>query len=60
MIWYGLTVFLSSAVLLVLEITAGRLIAPYVGSPFSSRELKRPRRPNLQAILTDEHASRYE
>ena len=29
--WYGLTVFLSSAVLLVLEITAGRLIAPYVG-----------------------------
>ena len=31
MIWYGATVFLSSAVLLVLEITAGRLIAPYVG-----------------------------
>ena len=29
--WYGLTVFLSSAILLVLEITAGRLIAPYVG-----------------------------
>lgn len=29
--WYGLTIFLSSAVLLVLEITAGRLIAPYVG-----------------------------
>jgi len=29
--WYGVTVFLSSAVLLVLEITAGRLIAPYVG-----------------------------
>ncbi len=29
--WYGITVFLSSAVLLVLEITAGRLIAPYVG-----------------------------
>ncbi|HEY5740596.1 MAG TPA: fused MFS/spermidine synthase, partial [Gammaproteobacteria bacterium] len=29
--WYGATVFLSSAVLLVLEITAGRLIAPYVG-----------------------------
>ncbi len=31
MIWYGATVFLSSAILLVLEITAGRLIAPYVG-----------------------------
>jgi predicted membrane-bound spermidine synthase len=30
-IWYGITIFLSSAVLLVLEITAGRLIAPYVG-----------------------------
>ncbi|MGD8838108.1 MAG: fused MFS/spermidine synthase [Gammaproteobacteria bacterium] len=29
--WYGATVFLSSALLLVLEITAGRLIAPYVG-----------------------------
>ena len=29
--WYGFTVFLSSAILLVLEITAGRLIAPYVG-----------------------------
>jgi predicted membrane-bound spermidine synthase len=29
--WYGLTIFLSSAILLVLEITAGRLIAPYVG-----------------------------
>ena len=29
--WYGATVFLSSAILLVLEITAGRLIAPYVG-----------------------------
>ena len=29
--WYGITIFLSSAVLLVLEITAGRLIAPYVG-----------------------------
>ena len=28
---YGATVFLSSALLLVLEITAGRLIAPYVG-----------------------------
>lgn len=31
LIWYGIAVFLSSAVLLVLEITAGRLIAPYVG-----------------------------
>ena len=30
-ILYGFTVFLSSAVTLVLEITAGRLIAPYVG-----------------------------
>ena len=30
-IWYGLTIFLSSAILLVIEITAGRLIAPYVG-----------------------------
>lgn len=30
-ILYGATVFLSSAVTLVLEITAGRLIAPYVG-----------------------------
>ncbi|MEM7292367.1 MAG: fused MFS/spermidine synthase [Pseudomonadota bacterium] len=29
--WYSATVFLSSAILLVLEITAGRLIAPYVG-----------------------------
>ncbi len=28
---YGFTVFLSSALLLVLEIVAGRLIAPYVG-----------------------------
>lgn len=28
---YGFVVFLSSAILLVLEITAGRLIAPYVG-----------------------------
>ena len=28
---YGATVFLSSALLLVLEIVAGRLIAPYVG-----------------------------
>lgn len=31
LLWYGATVFISSAVLLVLEITAGRLIAPYVG-----------------------------
>ena len=31
LIWYGTVVFLSSAILLVLEITAGRLIAPYVG-----------------------------
>jgi predicted membrane-bound spermidine synthase len=29
---YALTVFLSSALLLVLEIVAGRLIAPYVGA----------------------------
>jgi len=29
---YGLTVFASSALLLVLEIVAGRLLAPYVGS----------------------------
>lgn len=29
--WYSTAIFLSSAVLLVLEITAGRLIAPYVG-----------------------------
>ncbi len=28
---YGLIIFLSSAVVMVLEITAGRLIAPYVG-----------------------------
>ena len=31
LIWYGFTIFLSSAILLVLEILAGRLIAPYVG-----------------------------
>lgn len=31
LILYGLTVFLSSAFLLVLEITAGRLLAPYIG-----------------------------
>jgi predicted membrane-bound spermidine synthase len=29
--WYGIAIFLSSAFLLVLEILAGRLIAPYVG-----------------------------
>lgn len=29
--WYGFTIFLSSSILMVLEITAGRLIAPYVG-----------------------------
>jgi len=29
--WYAATIFISSAILLVLEITAGRLIAPYVG-----------------------------
>jgi len=29
--WYATTIFISSAILLVLEITAGRLIAPYVG-----------------------------
>ena len=29
--WYGATVFLSSAFLLVLEIVAGRLLAPYIG-----------------------------
>lgn len=28
---YSVTVFLSSAMLLVLEIVAGRLLAPYVG-----------------------------
>jgi len=31
LVWYGATIFISSAILLVLEITAGRLIAPYVG-----------------------------
>lgn len=30
--WYGATVFLASALLLLLEIVAGRLIAPYVGA----------------------------
>lgn len=34
--WYGFVVFLSSAILLVLEITAGRLIAPYVGATLYS------------------------
>ncbi len=29
--WYGTTVFLTSALLLVLEIVAGRLLAPYIG-----------------------------
>lgn len=29
--WYGAAVFLSSALLLVLEIVAGRLLAPYIG-----------------------------
>ncbi len=31
LVWYSATIFLSSAILLVLEITAGRLLAPYVG-----------------------------
>jgi len=31
LLWYSATIFVSSAILLVLEITAGRLIAPYVG-----------------------------
>jgi len=31
MFWYGTAVFVSSACLMVLEIVAGRLIAPYVG-----------------------------
>ncbi len=31
LLWYGITIFVSSAILLVLEIVAGRLIAPYVG-----------------------------
>jgi spermidine synthase len=30
-IWYGVVVFTSSACLLVLEIVAGRLLAPYIG-----------------------------
>jgi len=36
LIWYGVAIFMSSAVLLVLEITAGRLIAPYVGASLYS------------------------
>ena len=31
LLWYGAVVFMSSACLLVLEIVAGRLLAPYVG-----------------------------
>jgi len=31
LLWYAFTVFISSACLLVLEIVAGRLLAPYVG-----------------------------
>lgn len=31
LVWYGFTIFFSSTILLVLEIVAGRLIAPYVG-----------------------------
>jgi len=31
LLWYSVTIFLSSAFLLVLEIVAGRLIAPYAG-----------------------------
>lgn len=30
-LWYGFVVFVSSACLLVLEIVAGRLLAPYIG-----------------------------
>ncbi|MGW8247861.1 MAG: fused MFS/spermidine synthase [Acidiferrobacterales bacterium] len=29
--WYSLTIFLSSGMLMVLEITAGRLLAPFIG-----------------------------
>ncbi len=29
--WFGLTVFVSSVLLMILEIVAGRIIAPYVG-----------------------------
>ena len=29
--WYGLVVFLSSAIIMVLELSAGRLLAPYLG-----------------------------
>lgn len=31
LVWYGAVVFLSSALLMILEIVAGRIIAPYVG-----------------------------
>ena len=31
MAWYALAIFLSSAGLMVLEIAAGRLLAPYIG-----------------------------
>jgi spermidine synthase len=31
LVWYGIAIFVSSALLLVLEIVAGRLLAPYVG-----------------------------
>ncbi|UCE77908.1 MAG: fused MFS/spermidine synthase, partial [Gammaproteobacteria bacterium] len=29
--WYAIAIFLSSAGLMVLEIAAGRLLAPYIG-----------------------------
>jgi hypothetical protein len=29
--WYAAAIFLSSASLMVLEIAAGRLLAPYIG-----------------------------
>ena len=31
LLWYGVVIFISSALLLVLEIVAGRLLAPYIG-----------------------------
>jgi len=31
LVWYSLTIFISSGLLMVLEITAGRLLAPYIG-----------------------------
>lgn len=31
LLWYSLTIFISSGLLMVLEITAGRLLAPYIG-----------------------------